>query len=74
MVVDPDFLLRVGWMDRESSGAASVQRCMQLAPSARELSMHIYTTSKSNVVVVVVGSVVLARSVSLIAFCTPIAS
>jgi hypothetical protein len=67
MVVDPDLLLRVGWMDRESSGAATVQRCMQ--PRVREsyLCIYIYTTSKNNVVVVVVGSVVLARSVSLIA-------
>ena len=28
-MVDPDFFCCVGWMDRESSGAATVQRCMQ---------------------------------------------
>lgn len=40
MVVDPDLLLRVGWMDRESSGAATVQRCMQ--PRVRESYLCIY--------------------------------
>jgi hypothetical protein len=52
-------LLRVGWMDRESSGAATVQRCMQ-----RECESYLCIYERC-------GGVSRPLSVSLWLHCTP---